>query len=166
MIDSEGYRANVGIIVSNAQHQVLWCRRAGQDAWQFPQGGIEENELPEDALYRELQEETGLSANDVMVLGQTGDWLKYEIPEGYLRKDRDEACLGQKQLWFLLKLREQNIELNLARTESSEFDGYEWVDYWYPYEHVIPFKKDVYLKALRELESFLLQDVERSRRTG
>ena len=158
MIDSEGYRANVGIIVSNAERKVLWCRRSGQDAWQFPQGGIEVHESPEDALYRELQEETGLTANDVVVLGKTHDWLKYDIPESFMRKDRDEACIGQKQLWFLLKLCKEEFELNIKGAESSEFDDYQWVHYWYPSEHVIDFKKDVYTRALRELESFLTQD--------
>ena len=65
MIDTDGYRANVGIVLCNAAGQVMWARRIGQDAWQFPQGGIGANENPRDAMYRELWEETGLEAANV-----------------------------------------------------------------------------------------------------
>ena len=80
MIDEDGYRPNVGIILCNKQGDVLWARRIGQDAWQFPQGGIKEFESPEDALYRELAEEVGLQKQDVEVLGSTRGWLRYRLP--------------------------------------------------------------------------------------
>ena len=68
MIDGDGYRPNVGIIVANDQGQVLWARRVGQDAWQFPQGGINSNESVEEALFRELKEETGLDPDQVEIV--------------------------------------------------------------------------------------------------
>ena len=68
MIDSDGYRSNVGIILRNADGRLLWARRVGQDAWQFPQGGIAETETPEEAMYRELHEEIGLQAQHGHVL--------------------------------------------------------------------------------------------------
>ncbi len=75
MIDSDGFRPNVGIILVNSSGQVLWARRCGQDAWQFPQGGIKTDESAEDAMYRELKEEVGLTPTDVEVLGVTRGWL-------------------------------------------------------------------------------------------
>ena len=77
MIDEDGFRPNVGIIVHNDAGRVLWARRIGQDAWQFPQGGIRAHESPVDALYRELEEELGLSPEHVELVGQTRDWLRY-----------------------------------------------------------------------------------------
>ena len=77
MIDSDGYRANVGIILSNPEGKVLWARRMGQDAWQFPQGGIDHNEDAEQAMYRELWEEVGLRADDVNIIAATSSWVKW-----------------------------------------------------------------------------------------
>ena len=80
MIDSEGYRPNVGIVICNRRGQLLWAKRIGQSAWQFPQGGINEDETIEQALFRELEEEVGLRGNDVSVLHQTTEWLRYDLP--------------------------------------------------------------------------------------
>ena len=100
MIDSQGYRANVGIVLHNDAGQLFWCKRAGQDAWQFPQGGITQNESPEDALYRELKEETGLSREDVEVVASSKQWLKYRLPPHLIRRKCFPKCIGQKQRWF------------------------------------------------------------------
>jgi putative (di)nucleoside polyphosphate hydrolase len=155
VIDSEGYRANVGIIISNAEGRVLWCRRVGQDAWQFPQGGIEAHETPEQALYRELREETGLQPEHVSVLASTRQWLKYHLPEHLIRQECGRKCIGQKQKWFLLRLKSKESALNLDRASKPEFDDWRWVDYWYPVSAVIFFKRDVYEQALTELEPAL-----------
>ena len=157
VIDSKGYRKNVGMIVMNREGKLLWCRRYGQDAWQFPQGGIEPDETPEQALYRELSEETGLQRSQVALLGHTDDWLSYRIPKQYTRKRRDGLCVGQMQIWYLLKLETGGVEFDKISTVQPEFDQWRWVDYWYPVEHVIPFKRDVYLKALTELEPLWVQ---------
>jgi putative (di)nucleoside polyphosphate hydrolase len=157
VIDSEGYRANVGIIISNPSGKLLWCRRVGQDAWQFPQGGIKGHETPEQALYRELWEETGLEEAQVDVLGCTRNWLIYHLPENFIRTDGDQPCIGQKQKWFMLHLKSDVTGLHLNHASKPEFDDWRWVDYWYPVKEVIFFKRDVYEKALTELEPLLRQ---------
>lgn len=157
VIDDEGFRLNVGIIVCNSEGQLLWARRVGQDAWQFPQGGILPNENPEQAVYRELWEEVGLTHQDVRLLAGTRDWLYYRLPKRMIRHGNKPLCIGQKQRWFLLRLTgtENNIRFN--QTEKPEFDHWRWVDYWHPLTEVISFKKDVYQSALTELEPALVQ---------
>lgn len=162
MIDSEGYRANVGIILSNHSGRVFWARRCGQEAWQFPQGGIKEYETPEQAMYRELYEETGLSASHVELIGCTGRWLRYNLPQRYIRRYQKPLCVGQKQIWFLLKMSCDESRVDLAATETPEFDSWQWVDYWLPPKRVIYFKRDVYKRALTELAP-LIGDVGQQR---
>ncbi len=151
MIDEEGFRANVGIILANPQGQVLWARRVGQDAWQFPQGGISENESPEDALYRELWEEVGLTSEHVRVVACTHGWLKYRLPRKYVRHRSKPLCIGQKQKWFLLMMEGADSAVSFNQGSPPEFDDWRWVSYWYPLDQVVAFKRDVYRRALMEL---------------
>ncbi|WP_392566156.1 RNA pyrophosphohydrolase [Utexia brackfieldae] len=150
MIDNDGYRPNVGIIICNRYGQVLWARRFGQNSWQFPQGGIKQNETPEQAMFRELNEEVGLTAKDVKILAVTNGWLRYKLPKRMIRWENTPVCIGQKQKWFLLELitNEKNINLNVC--PAPEFDNWCWVSYWYPIRQVIAFKRDVYRKAMKE----------------
>ena len=97
MIDPEGYRFNVGIILCNGDGRVFWARRAGMDSWQFPQGGIKQHEAPEKAMYRELTEETGLASKHVEVLGCTKSWLRYHLPKRFIRKNTQPICIGQNK---------------------------------------------------------------------
>lgn len=155
MIDANGYRANVGIIVVNERRQVLWARRVGQDAWQFPQGGIDVDESPEDALYRELYEELGLTQSCVQMLGSTSSWLKYDLPSRFVRRNCEPVCIGQKQRWYLLRLRAPERSVRLDQYEKPEFDHWKWVNYWRPQHEVIFFKRRVYRQALQELAPLL-----------
>ena len=155
MIDSDGFRLNVGIILSNPQGKVFWARRCGQDAWQFPQGGIQKNESPDQAMFRELFEETGLSPEHVKVVGKTRKWLRYRLPKWMVRKNCHPVCIGQKQIWFILKLVGTDNNFNLSTADQPEFDNWSWVDYWHPLEEVVFFKRKVYKKALTELEPLL-----------
>lgn len=155
MIDTDGYRANVGIILSNQQGEVMWARRLGQDAWQFPQGGISQGEKPVDAMYRELWEETGLREKDVDILASTDSWLRYKLPKRFVRKNSEPRCIGQKQIWFLLQLLASESELDLSATRKPEFDDWKWVSYWHATENVVFFKRRVYQCALAQLESCL-----------
>lgn len=151
MIDSEGFRPNVGIVLCNAEGHVLWARRlGGQDAWQFPQGGIKKDEDAETALFRELKEEIGLTESDVSILGVTRGWLRYRLPARYIRQ-QDPVCVGQKQKWFLLELTSDENRICLSNDGSPEFDDWRWVSYWYPMNQVVAFKRDVYRRALKEL---------------
>ncbi len=152
MIDADGFRPNVGIILTNDQGQLLWARRVGgQDAWQFPQGGIHEGESPEQALYRELHEEVGLHPEDVEVLACTRGWLRYRLPNRFVRHHSQPLCVGQKQKWFLLRLRAEDSRVSLNNGGRAEFDDWCWVSYWFPLGKVVAFKRDVYRRALKEL---------------
>lgn len=153
MIDSEGFRPNVGIVICNRQGQLLWAKRIGQSAWQFPQGGIKAEESLEQALYRELDEEVGLSASDVKVLHKTDNWLRYKLPKNFIRFNSDPLCIGQKQKWFLLSLESDEEQICLDKSGEPEFDDWRWVSYWYPLTQVIEFKRDVYRRALKELSN-------------
>ncbi|MCW8885958.1 MAG: RNA pyrophosphohydrolase [Motiliproteus sp.] len=151
MIDSDGFRPNVGIILTNGLGQVLWARRIGQDAWQFPQGGINEDETPEQALYRELKEEIGLESNDVEIISCTRGWLRYRLPKRMIRQHSHPICIGQKQKWFLLRLLTDDESVSVTASEKPEFDDWRWVSYWYPLGQVVSFKREVYRSALKEL---------------
>lgn len=152
MIDNDGFRPNVGIMLTNDRGQLLWARRVGgQDAWQFPQGGINANETPEQALYRELHEEIGLHPEDVEILACTRGWLRYRLPSRLVRHNSQPLCVGQKQKWFLLRLRTDDSRICLENGGRAEFDDWRWVSYWYPLSKVVAFKRDVYRRALKEL---------------
>lgn len=135
----------------NGDGRVFWARRAGQDAWQFPQGGMRSDETSLQAMYRELDEETGLQPQDVEVIGRTRGWLRYRLPERYVRRRSRPVCIGQKQRWYMLRLVGDENRVDLGRSGRPEFDDWRWVDYWQPPEDVIFFKRHVYRRALREL---------------
>lgn len=151
MIDPDGYRPNVGIVLMRADGSVFWARRVNRDGWQFPQGGMNTDETPLEAMYRELREETGLLPEHVEVLGSTPGWLRYRLPRRFVGNGRRPPCLGQKQVWFLLRMLGHDEDLRLDLTEKPEFDGWRWVDFWYPMAHVVVFKRRVYAQALRHL---------------
>ncbi|GJM08023.1 MAG: RNA pyrophosphohydrolase [Lysobacteraceae bacterium] len=154
MIDPDGYRPNVGIIVAGKHGKVFWARRVNRDGWQFPQGGMRSDETPLEAMYRELREEVGLKPEHIDVLAETPGWLKYRLPRRYQRSEQKPLCIGQKQVWFLVKLVTDESKVRLDLTEKPEFDRWRWVDFWYPVNHVVHFKRGVYRHALRILEPF------------
>jgi len=103
------------------------------------------------AGFRELREETGLLPDHVAVLGVTPGWLRYRLPQRAIRRNDKLVCIGQKQVWYLLQFTGQECDLCLDGTEKPEFDHWRWVDFWYPVEHVVVFKRGVYASALRHL---------------
>jgi len=155
MIDRDGYRPNVAIIICNWKNEVFWGKRVREHSWQFPQGGIKPGESPEAAMYRELEEEVGLHRQHVRILGRTRDWLRYEVPEQWLRRDWRGRYRGQKQIWFLLRLVGRDCDVSLRSSAKPEFDAWRWHEYWVPMEAVIEFKRSVYQRALEELAPFL-----------
>ncbi|KLN47435.1 RNA pyrophosphohydrolase [Providencia rettgeri] len=138
------------MVICNRQGQVLWARRYGQHSWQFPQGGINPGESPEQAMYRELYEEVGLQRKDVRLLASTRNWLRYKLPKRLVRWDTKPVCIGQKQRWFLLQLQCNDADINVQRSKSPEFDGWRWVSYWYPVRQVVSFKREVYRRVMKE----------------
>lgn len=155
MIDRDGYRPNVGIVLCNWKNEVFWGKRVREHSWQFPQGGIKAGETPENAMYRELKEEVGLDAAHVRILGRTREWLRYDVPDQWIRRDWRGNYRGQKQIWFLLRLVGRDCDVCLRASEKPEFDAWRWHDYWVPMDSVIDFKRDVYQKALQELSRYL-----------
>ena len=155
MLDRDGFRPNVGIILLNQRSQVFWGKRIRTHSWQFPQGGIDRGENPEQAMFRELHEEVGLHPQHVQVLARTRDWLRYEVPDRFIRRDARGHYKGQKQIWFLLQLVGHDWDLNLRATNHPEFDAWRWNDYWVPLDVVVEFKRGVYEMALTELSRFV-----------
>ena len=158
MIDKEGYRQNVGIILCNQDNKVLWARRIGQNAWQFPQGGIRKEETHVQALLRELHEEVGLKEQNISIIGSTKKWLRYELPKRLIRHGSKPLCIGQKQIWYLLRIETEDQTIDLNTHEHPEFEEWRWVDYWHPLTEVVSFKRDVYECALSELEPLIFED--------
>ena len=165
MLDRDGYRPNVGIILVNGRDEVFWGKRVHQHAWQFPQGGIQHGETPERAMYRELEEEIGLQADHVRILGRTREWLRYEVPERWVRRDWRGSYRGQKQIWYLLRMVGRDCDVKLRLSDKPEFDAWRWHGYWVPLEAVIEFKREVYRQALAELHPFLGADRRRRARS-
>lgn len=163
MLDRDGFRPNVGIILLNQKNQVFWGKRIRTHSWQFPQGGIDRGESPEQAMYRELHEEVGLQPEHVAIVARTRDWLRYEVPDRYIRRDARGHYKGQKQIWYLLRLVGGDWNLNLRATDHPEFDAWRWNDYWVPLDVVVEFKRGVYEMALTELARYLPRPDPRNR---
>ena len=155
MIDRDGYRPNVAIILCNAKNEVFWGKRIREHSWQFPQGGIKHAEAPEDAMFRELEEETGLKREHVKILGRTKNWLHYNVPSHWVKREWRGTYKGQKQIWYLLRLTGRDNDIHLRASDHPEFDAWRWHDYWVPLDTVIEFKRDVYRKALHQLVQYL-----------
>jgi putative (di)nucleoside polyphosphate hydrolase len=153
-VDPQGFRANVGIILARDSRQLFLGRRPGGKGWQFPQGGVRRGERTDDAMFRELNEEIGLTPEDVELLGSTRGWMRYRLPRQYIR----DRVIGQKQRWYLLRLKSDESRLRFDATNAPEFDHWEWVDYWKPVREVVPFKRKVYVRALHELGKLIYPD--------
>ena len=154
IFNNDGYRPNVAIVLFNDQHEVFWARRCSHDGWQFPQGGVKPNESIEQAVYRELEEETGLLADHVEVVGRTQRWLRYDLPNRHRYWTR-RSIRGQKQIWYLLKLLADDSVVNLNRCKTPEFDDWRWIEYWSAIDSIVEFKRETYKRALTELADYL-----------
>ncbi len=158
MIDRDGYRPNVAIVICNSRNQVFWGKRIHEHSWQFPQGGIKHGESPEQAMYRELEEETGLKPHHVQILGRTRGWLHYTVPSHWVKREWRGTYRGQKQIWYLVKLLGRDCDVSLRASERPEFDAWRWNSYWVSLDSVIDFKREVYRRALAELSVYLRRE--------
>ena len=148
---NEGYRPNVAMVVLNSKNKVLICRRTNTKTWQFPQGGVDDNENLEKAMYRELLEEVGLRKDDVQYIGESDDTIIYDIPKTIRSKVLGGKFKGQEQKWFLLRIKNDDHEIRLDYEAFPEFDTFEWVSFWQPIDRIVDFKREAYRKALSEL---------------
>ncbi len=151
MLDNNGYRLNVGIILLNHANQVFWGKRKNEDSWQFPQGGVLNYEKLEEAMYRELYEEVGLIHKHVDIIARTKDWLFYDVPNSHKKL----TFKGQKQIWYLLRFIGEDSDINIKSHKEQEFDAWRWVNYWQCIDEVIYFKYAVYHAALTYLAKFI-----------
>mgnify|MGYP003321882504 CR=1 FL=1 len=147
------YRPNAGIIIFNKKGKLLWCKRRTGDGWQFPQGGIDEGESTEEALFRELHEETGLIKSKVSILAVSSKWLVYHIPHVFQRSNKKYD--GAMQKWYLLQLTGTNNDINLNAVNHAEFDAWKWANKETAINNVIRFKKSVYESILAEFSDVL-----------
>jgi putative (di)nucleoside polyphosphate hydrolase len=153
VVDKDGFRSNVAIVIGDGSGRLFWAKRLGQTAWQCPQGGIDRGESVEDALYRELYEEVGLESSDVNIIQRSKKWLRYNIPPQMQRKHSKPLCIGQKQRWFYLQMTCDPDKVRFDTSGTPEFDDWQWVNYWYPVNSVISFKRTVYRNALQEFSA-------------
>ena len=146
-----GYRLNVAMIVLNKENKSLFCKRRNTDNWQFPQGGVDEDETIESAMFRELNEEVGLNEENVEIKAVTTNLIYYDIPKNIRSRVLGRKFKGQAQKEFLLKLISGEIDLN--KENIPEFYKYTWVPFWYPLNQVVDFKKEAYRNALIEFKN-------------
>ena len=147
-------RQGVGVIVLNQNNEVFVAKRKDNpiDKWQMPQGGININETPFNAMKRELEEETSITT--IKVLKEIDNWLEYELPPNLLGKIWKGKYRGQKQKWFIVKFFGNDGEINL-NTKHPEFIEWKWINYKSLTDVIVDFKKDVYKELKNELKNFL-----------
>lgn len=146
---SDSYRAGVGIMLLNSQNQVFVGKRADTEgeAWQMPQGGIDEDEEPRKAAFRELREEIG--TDNAQVIAESKAWLRYELPP-QLRQRWNNRWQGQQQKWFIMRFRGLDSDINVA-TEHPEFSTWKWVSVDHLPNLIVTFKRQLYIDLLAEL---------------
>ena len=155
-MDKKNYRRGVGMIIMNHEGRFWLGQRIGTDTWQFPQGGIDKGESVREAMYRELQEETGLEKEVVEIVSISKRWLVYHIPHLFQRHNKKFD--GAMQKWYLLKLTGNDSDFKLDTSGHAEFDDWKWVDYWRPVDEVIKFKREVYEDMLKALAPILFNN--------
>ena len=154
MLSKLPMRNGVGVIVLNNENKVFVGKRKDNpvDRWQMPQGGINKNETPFNAMKRELEEETSITK--IKILKEIESWLEYELPPNLLGKIWKGQYRGQKQKWFIVKFIGNENEINL-KTKHPEFIELKWIDYNTLPEVIVDFKKEVYIKLRLEIKNFI-----------
>ena len=150
---SDKYRSCVGMMILNDTNKILVGRRLVHPSgvWQMPQGGIDDHEKPEEAVWREMMEEIG--TNNAKLIKSTNQWYKYEIPKETLKTlPWGEKYIGQKQKWFAFRFtgKEEDINVN---TNNPEFSEWKWILHNSLVDNIVPFKRKLYKNVLREFEN-------------
>ena len=151
------YRPNAGIIIFNRQGKLLWCKRKTGDGWQFPQGGIDDGESPEQAIIRETYEEVGLKHEKIKIIRENDRWINYDVPKNKIPKYfslKNRRFRGQTQKWFLAEFLGEDSDINLSTHSQIEFTEWTWSSYWHPVAKGVEFKRDAYREALKDLLPF------------
>ena len=146
------YRPCAGIMLANREGQIFVGKRIdnpGAEAWQMPQGGIDDGEAPRDAALRELTEETGIAADLVDILAQSADEYYYDLPEELAAQIWKGKYRGQRQHWFLMRFKGDDSAINIA-TKHAEFSEWKWTDPASVPMLIVPFKKRLYEQVLEE----------------
>lgn len=143
------YRLGVGIMLVNADNMVLVGKRVDtiMDAWQMPQGGINEGENPTDAVLREMEEEIG--TNKAEIIAESTEWFSYELPDRLIPKIWNGKYRGQRQRWFALRFLGSDSDINI-NTEYPEFCEWRWASIQDLPSLIVPFKRDIYRKVVEE----------------
>ena len=143
------YRPNVGIMLINADGDVFVGQRRDRDtdAWQMPQGGVDDGEAPRDAALRELWEETGVTADLAEVIAETEGWLPYDLPHDLVPQIWKGRYRGQEQKWFLIRFTGRDDQVNIA-TDHPEFSEWRWQPMDQLVDNIVPFKRPVYEQVI------------------
>lgn len=150
------YRPCVGLLLLNRDGEIFAGRRIDNqaEAWQMPQGGVDEGESPREAALRELGEETGLASEHVEILAESPDWIPYDLPEHLIGKLWGGRFCGQTQKWFALRLLATDSAINIA-TEEPEFCEWRWMDRETLLASIVPFKRDVYERVFATFDELI-----------
>ena len=149
--DTRPYRANVGIVLTNSHGKVWVGSRIDMPTqhWQLPQGGVDEGEDLEKAMWRELEEETNVKKSDATIIDAHKDWLTYDLPHDLSLTFWGGQYRGQKQKWYVLRLNSDDSVINI-NTVEPEFKDWKWVDISDIPSLIVPFKKDIYQKLVND----------------
>lgn len=147
-MDFKDYRRGVGMLIINHEKKIFIGQRFDKDesAWQMPQGGIDNNETPEETCIRELAEETGIVSN-YKILDKTKNWYSYDLPNNLQKKLWRGKYKGQVQQWFILNFFGDDAEINI-KTKHPEFKNWKWAYKEELMKLIVPFKKELYEKNL------------------
>ena len=150
MINLLPYRLGVGLVIINDQLEIFTGRRLDNTkAWQMPQGGIDNNEIPLEAAYREMYEETGIRKSKVTLLKQTKTWYRYDLPQEIQNKFWGGKFRGQSQKWFLFKFIGTEFDINI-KTKDQEFSDWKWSEKTEMLDSIVPFKRSLYQSVLKD----------------
>jgi putative (di)nucleoside polyphosphate hydrolase len=150
------YRLGVGIMLINPASHVFVGQRLDNslEAWQMPQGGIDEGEDPFDAALRELEEETGIHNRHTELIAESSDWYKYDLPEQLIGKMWKGKYRGQKQKWYALNFTGNERNINI-KTSEPEFRSWKWAKPQELPEIIVPFKRKLYQDLVQEFSEIL-----------